>query len=49
MPKQKAGFTNTKPPSKGKKTRQGHGRGTKNNTRVGTTRCKKKRRRQGKQ
>ena len=33
MPKRKAGFINTKPPSKGKKTRQGHGRGTKYNTR----------------
>tara|TARA_Y100000287_G_C13923868_1_gene211403 strand:- start:33 stop:182 length:150 start_codon:yes stop_codon:yes gene_type:complete len=49
MPKQKAGFTNSKPPSKGKKTRQGHGRGTKYNTRVGSKRFKKKRRGQGKQ
>ena len=43
MPKRKAGFINTKPPSKGKKTRQGHGRGTKYNTRVGSKRFKKKR------
>ena len=49
MPKRKAGFINTKPPSKGKKTRQGHGRGTKYNTRVGSKRFKKKRRGQGKQ
>ena len=49
MAQQKAGFDNTKPDSKGKKTRQGHGRGTKYSTRVGSKRFKKKRRGQGKQ
>ena len=48
MPKQKASFIDIKKPSKGKKTRQGYGRGTKYSTRVGSKRFKKKRRGQGK-
>tara|TARA_A100001011_G_scaffold387364_1_gene464999 strand:+ start:150 stop:299 length:150 start_codon:yes stop_codon:yes gene_type:complete len=49
MPKQKASFIDLRSKSKGKKTRQGHGRCTKYNTRVGSKRFKKKRRGQGKQ
>ena len=48
MAQQKAGFDNTKPTQKGKKTRQGYGRGTKYSTRAGSKRFKKKRRGQGK-
>ena len=48
MPKQKAGFVTTKLKKKGKKTRQGYGRGTKYSTRVNSKRFKKKRRGQGK-
>ena len=46
MAKQKYNFV-LKKPSKGKKTRQGFGRGTKYSTRVGSKRFKKKRRGQG--
>ena len=48
MAQQKTGFDNTKPNSRRKKTRQGHGRGTKYSTRVSSKRFKKKRRGQGK-
>jgi hypothetical protein len=48
MPRQKASFIDLRPKSKGKKTRQGYGRGTKYSTRVNSKRFKKKRRGQGK-
>ena len=49
MAQQRVGFDNKKSTKKGKKTRHGHGRGTKYSTRVGSKRFKKKRRGQGKQ
>ena len=49
MAQQRVGFDSKKSTKKGKKTRQGHGRGTKYSTRVNSKRFKKKRRGQGKQ